>query len=185
MRTENRMNGVEARVTKLIEPLAESLGLELVRVRFKGSVLQIMAERPDGTMRIEDCTRLSKTIEPALDEADPISENYSLEVSSPGIDRPLTRPKDFTNWAGHETKVEMRIPANGRKRFRGVLKGLEGEDAVLELKNKDGSEETVRLPIADISEAKLVLTKELLKQAQPVNEAEFDEIEEEGVGTRD
>lgn len=179
------MNGVEARVTKLIEPLAESLGLELVRVRFKGGVLQIMAERPDGTMRIEDCTKLSKTIEPVLDEADPIAEGYSLEVSSPGIDRPLTRPKDFSNWAGHETKIEMRLPIDGRKRFRGVLKGVREEDAILQMTEKDGRTQTVLLPLTDIAEAKLVLTDELLKKAPEVNAEEFDEIEEEGLGNRD
>lgn len=170
--------GVAERVSELIEPIAESLGYELVRVRFKGHVLQIMAERPDGTMRIEDCTILSKAISPALDAADPISEGYSLEVSSPGIDRPLTRAKDFANWAGHEAKIELIRPLEKQKRFRGLLKGFKDGAALLEIQGTDGSE-TVALPLDQIAEAKLVLTDALLKQAVPIDESEFDTVEVE------
>lgn len=176
--------GVAERVTELIEPVAASLGYELVRVRFKGHVLQVMAEKPDGTMRIEDCTILSRAISPVLDAADPISENYSLEVSSPGIDRPLTREKDFINWAGHEAKIELTRPLDKQKRFRGILKGFKDDAALLEIQGTDGAE-TVALPFSAIGEAKLVLTDELLKQAaaaQPIDESAFDEIEEERMG---
>jgi len=172
--------GVAERVTELIEPVAASLGYELVRVRFKGHVLQVMAERPDGTMRIEDCTILSKAISPVLDAADPISEGYSLEVSSPGIDRPLTRPKDFANWAGHEAKIELTRPLDKQKRFRGLLKGIKDDAAVLEIQGTDGPA-TVELPLSAIGEAKLVLTDELLKQAaanqNQIDESEFDQVE--------
>ena len=174
-------SGIEARVTKLIEPVAEELGLELVRVRFKGGTLQIMAERPDGTMRIEDCTLLSKAISPVLDAADPIAQSYNLEVSSPGIDRPLTRPKDFANWAGHEAKIELARPLQGRKRFRGILRGLSGDTALVEIQGTDGVA-TITLPLDQIAEAKLALTDELLKRAAtqaPIDESAFDEVEVE------
>jgi len=178
-------DALDARLKELIEPVAESLGYELVRVRFKARTLQIMAERPDGRMLIEDCTILSRAIAPVLDAADPIAEHYSLEVSSPGIDRPLTRPKDFIAWAGHETKVELKSTLAGRKRFRGTLKGLEGGAAVLEVQGTDGMN-SVALPLDQIMEAKLVLTDELLKRAEPVNEAEFDEVKvDEAVGSRE
>ena len=166
------------RIAELIEPVAASLGYELVRVRYKGHVLQVMAERADGTMRIEDCTILSRAISPLLDGADPIGEHYSLEVSSPGIDRPLTRAKDFANWAGHEAKVELKMPLAGRKRFRGMLKGIAGEEALIDIQGTDGIE-TVALPLAQIGEAKLILTDELLKRAEPVNAAKFDEVKVE------
>ncbi len=179
--------GVAERVTELIEPIAESLGYELVRVRFKGHVLQIMAERPDGTMNIDDCATLSRAVSPVLDEADPIPEGYSLEVSSPGIDRPLTRAKDFANWAGHEARIELARALDGRKRFRGLLRGLQGDAALVEIQGTDGTE-TVPLPLSSIGEAKLVLTDELLKQAaaNQIDESAFDEVElDEGVGNRE
>jgi ribosome maturation factor RimP len=172
--------GVVERVSELIEPVAASLGYELVRVRFKGGVLQVMAERPDGTMRIEDCTVLSRAISPVLDETDPITEPYSLEVSSPGIDRPLTRAKDFANWAGHEAKIELARPLDGRKRFRGIVRGLQGDATLVEIEGPSGAE-TMVLPLSLIGEAKLVLTDELLKRAAaaPIDEAAFDEVEVE------
>ncbi len=135
-----------------------------------------MAERADGSMSIDDCAALSHAISPVLDIADPIASEYTLEVSSPGIDRPLTRAKDFERWAGHEAKVELDRLLDGRKRFKGVLKGIEGDTIALELSD---THETVLLPFQDIGEAKLVLTDELLKLAAPVKADEFDEVEVE------
>ncbi|HXZ67768.1 MAG TPA: ribosome maturation factor RimP [Alphaproteobacteria bacterium] len=181
--------GVAERVSQLVEPIATRLGYEIVRVRFKGHVLQIMAERPDGTMNIDDCATLSRALSPVLDEADPISEGYSLEVSSPGIDRPLTRSKDFVNWAGHEAKVELAHPLNKQKRFRGMLKGINDDAVLLEIQGTDGPA-AVELPLSAISEAKLVLTDELLRQAaanqNQIDESEFDKVEiDEAVGSRE
>jgi len=174
--------GVAERVTELIVPIAASLGYELVRVRFKGQVLQIMAERPDGTMNIDDCATFSRAVSAVLDEADPITDGYSLEVSSPGIDRPLTRAKDFANWAGNEVKVELARPLDGRKRFRGMLRGLRADTAVIEIESKEGSD-TIALPLTSIGEAKLVLTDKLLKQAaanqSQIDESDFDTVEVE------
>src|SRR5688572_17833423 len=122
-----RETGLEARIAHTVEPIAADLGFELVRVRVSGlhgMTVQVMAERPDGTMTVEDCELLSRNISPALDVADPINREYRLEVSSPGIDRPLTREKDFETWAGHEAKLEMEQAVSGRKRFRGLLLGV-------------------------------------------------------------
>jgi ribosome maturation factor RimP len=168
------------RVSELIEPVAESLGYELVRVRFSGRTLQVMAERPDGTMRIEDCTALSRALSQALDAADPIAESYNLEVSSPGIDRPLTRPKDFANWAGHEAKFELKDAFEGRRRVRGLLRGLRDGDVVIEVEDK-GRQVEFAVPLREVAEAKLVLTDELLKRAarEPVDESKFDAVEVE------
>lgn len=160
--------GLEARVAHIVEPVAEGLGFRLVRVKLSslnGATLQIMAERPDGSMTVEDCETLSRDLSPVLDVEDPIDVAYNLEVSSPGIDRPLVRRSDFERWAGHETKVELARPRDGRKRFRGILRGLEGGDARIELaaKSKLDGPETVLLPLADIDEARLVLTDELIR----------------------
>lgn len=170
----------DARIREIVEPVAESLGFEIVRVRLlggKAGTLQIMAERPDGTMSVGDCAELSRALSPVLDIADPIAHSYQLEVSSPGIDRPLTREKDFVNWAGHEAKIELDRPLDGRKRFRGLLRGMAGGEVVLELSD---THERVALPFADVGDAKLVLTDELLKLARPVKPEEFDEVEVEG-----
>jgi ribosome maturation factor RimP len=169
----------ETRIKELIEPAAADLGFEIVRVRLYGGApktLQVMAERADGTMSIADCAALSRAISPLLDVADPIAGGYRLEVSSPGIDRPLTRPKDFTRWAGHEAKIELERPLDGHKRFRGLLRGLEGNMVSLELSD---THEMVALLLADIGEAKLVLTDELLKSAPPMRAEDFDAIEVE------
>lgn len=174
----------DTRIREIIEPAAEGLGFEIVRVRLlggKAGTLQVMAERPDGTMSIEDCAALSRAISPVLDIADPIANEYRLEVSSPGIDRPLTRKKDFVRWAGHEAKLELDRPLDGRKRFRGTLRGLEAANVMVELSD---THDMVALPFEDIGDAKLVLTDELLKHAAPVKAEEFDEIEvEEGAET--
>lgn len=158
--------GLDARVAAIAEPVVEGLGYRLVRVktsRRNGLTLQIMAERPDGTMTVDDCEAISRDLSPALDVEDPISEAYHLEVSSPGIDRPLVRRSDFERWAGHITKVELATPLEGRKRFRGTLLGLEGSAAVMKVDDAPaGAPDRYLLPLDQIGEAKLVLTDELI-----------------------
>lgn len=154
-----------ARVAALVTPTIEGMGYELVRLRFTGAggdhaTLQVMAERPDGRMTIDDCAELSRALSAVLDVEDPIDRAYRLEVSSPGIDRPLTRLKDFARWAGHEAKVELRHPMDGRKRFRGLLKGVDGEAIVIDVEGTEW-----RLPFGDVAEGKLVLTDALIAQA--------------------
>lgn len=147
-------------IRELIEPSVEAMGFELVRVRFTGSdtpTLQVMAERPDGTMSVDDCATLSRSISALLDVEDPVPGEYYLEVSSPGIDRPLVRQRDFERWAGFEAKVELAHPRDGQRRYRGRLLGLRGDDIIL-----DGGEGEILLPYNDIASAKLVLTDELI-----------------------
>jgi ribosome maturation factor RimP len=169
--------GLSARVATIAEPVIEQLGYRLVRVKISGAdgcTVQIMAERPDGTMAVEDCEAVSRALSPVLDVADPIDKAYRLEVSSPGIDRPLVRKSDFDRYAGHLVKIETEIPIEGRKRFRGLLIGTEGEaarirqDGKQDDKNDDaeaGGAAEILLPIGEMSEAKLVLTDELVTQA--------------------
>ena len=161
--------GTEARVARIAEPVAQSLGYRLVRVKLSamnGMTLQIMAERPDGTMTVGDCETLSRDLSPALDIEDPLDAAYNLEVSSPGIDRPLVRRSDFEKWTGHEAKIELSVPLDGRKRFKGVLAGVDGDYVRLTLDkgSKLNAGETVALPLADIGEAKLVLTDALIRE---------------------
>lgn len=161
-----RESGLETRIARIIEPAVTALGYELVRVKVSGqngTTLQIMAERPDGTMRVEDCEAISRDISPILDVEDPIGRAYHLEVSSPGIDRPLTREKDFARAVGHEAKIEMAVSVEGRKRFRGEILGV--EDGTVRLKPADPNAEEVRLPLDDVSDAKIVLTDALLREA--------------------
>ena len=172
VRHEQRLiteTGVAARVASAVEPVAEDLGFRLVRVKVtpqNGCTVQVMAERPDGTMSVEDCEALSRALSPVLDLEDPVPQAYRLEVSSPGIDRPLTRESDFERWAGYEAKIEMDVPLDGRKRFRGFLRGIAGGAALIELPDvKAGEEKNFRLPLADIGEARLVLTDELIREA--------------------
>jgi ribosome maturation factor RimP len=156
--------GSAARVAAIAEPVLNDLGFRLVRVRISGlagCTVQIMAERPDGVMTIEDCQMLSRALSPVLDVADPIDRAYRLEISSPGIDRPLVRRSDFERFAGHVVKVEMSIARDGRRRFRGELLGREGEAARIRL--EDGAE--LLLPIAEMGDAKLVLTEALIAAA--------------------
>jgi len=161
--------GLPARVAAIAEPVIAGLGYRLVRIKVSnadGCTVQIMAERPDGTMAVEDCETVSRALSPVLDAADPIDRAYRLEISSPGIDRPLVRLSDFKRYAGHLVKIETEIPVNGRKRFRGVLVGTEGEAARLTRDDvKEGENADVVLPIADMNEARLVLTDELVTQA--------------------
>jgi ribosome maturation factor RimP len=161
--------GMPARVAAIAEPVLEQLGYRLVRVRVSGSegcTVQIMAERPDGSMTVEDCEAVSRALSPVLDVADPIDRAYRLEISSPGIDRPLVRKSDFDRYAGHVVRIEMEVPVNGRKRFRGELTGTEGDTARLHRDDaREGENADVLLPIGDMSEAKLVLTDELVTEA--------------------
>jgi ribosome maturation factor RimP len=161
--------GVAARVAAIATPVLTALGYRLVRVRVSatsGCTVQIMAERPDGTMLIEDCEAASRALSPVFDVEDPIDTEYRLEVSSPGIDRPLVRRSDFERHAGHEMKVEMAVAREGRKRFRGVLLGVVGEAARLRRKDAaEGEEADVLLPMADMAEARLVLTDELVRES--------------------
>lgn len=160
--------GVAARVATIVEPALEGLGYRLVRVRITGTngcTVQIMAERPDGSMTVEGCEIISRAISPILDLEDPIDKAYYLEISSPGIDRVLVRAGDFRRWSGFEAKVELAVPLSGRKRFRGLVRGEEDGDALLELDDaKNPAEALVRLPLADIGEARLVMTDELIRE---------------------
>jgi ribosome maturation factor RimP len=161
--------GLPARVASLAEPLIEGLGYRLVRVKVSSAeeaTVQIMAERPDGSMTVEDCETISRALSPVLDENDPIEKAYRLEVSSPGIDRPLVRRSDFERHTGHLVRIEMEMPVNGRKRFRGHLAGTDGNTArVTRDDAPEGEEAEVLLPIEDMSDAKLVLTDDLVRQA--------------------
>lgn len=161
--------GVAARVAAIIEPAIVDLGYRLVRVRVTGQngcTVQIMAERPDGTMNVEGCEEISQAVSPALDVDDPIQAAYHLEVSSPGIDRPLVRASDFGRWAGHLAKIETSEPVHGRKRFRGILRGAEGENALLSRDDAKAEEERdVAVPMRLIAEARLVLTDALVTES--------------------
>jgi len=161
--------GVAARVAAIVEPVLIASGYRLVRVKVSGldgCTVQIMAERPDGTMKVEDCEIVSRALSPVLDVSDPIDRAYRLEVSSPGMDRPLVRRSDFERFAGHELKVEMAVAINGRRRFRGLLLGVEGETARIRRSDAaPGEDSEVILPIEDMSEAKLVLTDALIAES--------------------
>ena len=160
--------GAAARVSAVAAPVLAGMGYRLVRIRISGEAgctVQIMAERPDGTMLIDDCEAISRALSPVLDVADPIDRAYRLEISSPGIDRPLVRRSDFERYAGHLVKIEMAIAHQGRKRFRGKLDGVEGNAARLVRDDVPGEEATVLLPIEDIAEARLVLTDALVAES--------------------
>jgi ribosome maturation factor RimP len=160
--------GLEAELASLAEPVLEDLGFRLVRVKISGrdgKTVQIMAERPDGTINIDDCEAISRQISPLLDVNDIVDGTYRLEISSPGIDRPLVRPSDFEDWAGHEAKVELTEPVEGRKRFRGELEGFEDGEVRIKVDIKDVGETVIGVPVMIISEAHLVLTDELVREA--------------------
>lgn len=162
-------SGLEARVANIVEPEIEDLGYRLVRIKISGvngMTLQIMAERPDGTMNVAGCEEISRAVSPVLDIEDPIDKAYHLEVSSPGIDRPLVRKSDFETWAGHVAKLETRQMINGRKRYKGIILSVEGGDVTFrrEAPGKDEDPEFV-IPVVEIKEAKLVLTDELITEA--------------------
>lgn len=184
--------GVAARIAALVQPVLADLGYRLVRVKVSnrdGGTLQIMAECPDGSMTIDDCEASSRALSPILDVEDPISGAYRLELSSPGIDRPLVRLSDFTRWAGHELKVEMSAPVGGRKRFRGLLEGI--EEGVVLVRRTDApktEDPLARLPVGEISDARLVLTDALIDEAlrrARAAESALDAEAFDGVGPQD
>ena len=178
---------IDRRLAGIITPVIEGLGFELVRVRLMGGktrILQIMADRPDGGIEVDDCATISTSVSAVLDVEDPIEENYTLEVSSPGIDRPLTRLKDFEMWKGWEARIETTELIDGRRRFKGTLAGVEGEEILIELE-ENGEEVTIGLRFDWLSDAKLILTDQLIaemlrqkKASGNFDETQFDDIEE-------
>ena len=160
--------GRAARVAAIVEPVLAALGYRLVRIRisaFAGCTVQIMAEKPDGTMAIEDCEAVSRALSPVLDVTDPVEGAYQLEISSPGIDRPLVRRSDFDRYAGNVAQVEMAVPVDGRKRFRGELGGTEGDCARLRHDAAAAGDPEILLRIEDMAEAKLVITDTLIAES--------------------
>jgi ribosome maturation factor RimP len=161
--------GVAGRIAAIIGPTLTDLGFRIVRVRVtaqNGCTVQVMAERPDGTLTVDECEAISRAISPVLDLEDPISQEYHLEISSPGIDRPLVRKTDFERWAGHEAKIELRALLNGRKRARGILMGVDGENAIVRRQDaKPEDNPDLPVPIREIDHAWLVLTDELIRES--------------------
>ena len=163
-----RENGIAASVVDLIQPVIADMGFRLVRVTVGGRdspTLQIMAERPDGTITIDECEQISRQVSAVLDVHDVISSAYRLEISSPGIDRPLVRMQDFEDWAGYEAKIELSQPVDGRKRFRGKIEGYEGDEVRMECDLDQIGRTVLGFPASLISEARLVLTDELVREA--------------------
>ena len=178
--------GLAAQVAAVIEPVLDSSGFRLVRVTVtgrEGKIVQVLAERPDGTMTIGDCEAASRELSPVLDVHDPIADSYRLEVSSPGIDRPLVRPSDFDDWSGYEAKIELSETIDGRKRFRGVLEGFKDGEIRIELDLDQVGRTVIGLPIALVAEAKLVLTDELVREA--LRRAKKDKKNSDEVGAGD
>lgn len=161
--------GLDRRIAEIVEPVLEAMDFRLVRVRLmnqNGQTLQIMAERNDGTMTVEDCEAVSMAISPVLDVEDPISGAYHLEVSSPGIDRPMVRKSDFTRWQGHVVKCETSVMLDGRKRFRGRIAGADDNGFTVERSDiAYGESPVVTVPFAALAEAKLILTDDLVREA--------------------
>src|ERR1700741_5061731 len=161
--------GVAARIAAIAEPVLTGLGYRLVRVRLSGlagCTVQIMAERPDGSMTIEDCEAGSRALSPVLDVADPVDRAYRLEISSPGMDRPLVRRSDFERYAGNRVRIEMAVAVDGRRRFRGLLVGAEGASARLQRDDAAPGEPTeVLLPIEDMADAKIMLSDAIITES--------------------
>jgi ribosome maturation factor RimP len=161
--------GVAARVSAVAGPVLQGMGYRLVRIKISGEAgctVQIMAERPDGSMQIEDCEAISRALSPVLDVADPIERAYRLEISSPGIDRPLVRRSDFERYTGHLVKIEMAVAHQGRKRFRGTLAGVDGDAVRLHRDDTPAGEDAeIMLVMEDIADARLVLTDELIAES--------------------
>lgn len=179
---------VDRRLAEIVTPVIEGLGYELVRLRMQGGrypLLQIMADKPEGGIDVEDCATISTAVSAVLDVENPIEEKYTLEVSSPGIDRPLTRLKDFDIWTDYEARVETTELIDGQRRFKGFLRGTEGDEVLIEIE-QGGEEVTIGLQFDWLSDAKLILTDELIaemlrqkKVSETVDETAFDAIEEE------
>jgi len=178
---------IDRRMAEILTPVIEGMGFEVVRIRLMGGktkTLQVMAERPEGGIEVDECAKISGAISAVLDVEDPLEDAYTLEVSSPGIDRPLTRLKDFETFEGYEAKIETTDMIDGRRRFKGVLAGVEGDEVLLNL-DEGGETVTVGLHYDWLSDAKLVLTDDLIKEmlksrkaAGIVDETKFDDIEE-------
>ena len=164
-----RETGIDARIALIVQPVLRGIGFRLVRVRLSGQnglTLQIMAEREDGTMTVEDCEEVSRAVSPALDVDDPIEKAYHLEVSSPGIDRPLVRKSDFITWVGHLVKMETSVMVADRKRFRGKIAEADDEGILIQRDQAAyGEEPTVRVPFDTIADARLILTDDLIRDA--------------------
>jgi ribosome maturation factor RimP len=177
---------MDRRLADIVTPVIEGLGFELVRIRLMGGAtrtLQIMADRPDGGIEVDDCGLISTSVSAILDVEDPIEENFVLEVSSPGIDRPLTRLKDFEMWKGWESRIETTELIDGRRRFKGTLQGVEGDEVLIEIEEPGGAV-TIGLQFDWLADAKLILTDELItemlrqrKASGVIDESAFDEIE--------
>ena len=176
---------IDRRLADIIIPVIEGLGFELVRLRLMGGktrILQIMADRPDGGIGVDECGEISTAVSAVLDVEDPLEDNYVLEVSSPGIDRPLTRLKDFDVWKGWEARIETTELIDGRRRFKGGLAGIDGDEVLITL-DEGGEEVTIGLKFEWLSDAKLILTEELIsemlrqKKVTEPQDGEFDEIE--------
>jgi ribosome maturation factor RimP len=177
---------IDRKLADIVTPVVEDMGFELVRLRLMGGkshTLQIMAERPGGGIEVDECAQISNAVSAVLDVEDPLSDSYTLEVGSPGVDRPLTRLKDFDAYEGYEAKIETAELIDGRKRFRGVLAGIEGEDVLINIEDQ-GETVTVGLNFDWLADAKLMLTDDLIKEmlkarkeAGILNEDEFDDIE--------
>ena len=183
-------SGQEARIAAIVEPALADLGFRLVRIRLtsmNGLTLQIMAERPDGTMSIEDCEAASRAVSPVLDIADPIAAPYNLEVSSPGIDRPLVRLSDFVSWTGHKAKIETRALIDGRKRFKGRIAAVDENRVTLGREDApEGEPAEFVVPLAEIAEARLTLDDNLIRGAlrrdkalREANKAERKQVKQE------
>ncbi|MEM1382738.1 MAG: ribosome maturation factor RimP [Pseudomonadota bacterium] len=179
---------IDRRLAQVLAPAIEGMGFELIRLRLMGgkkATLQVMAERPDGTMEVEDCAKLSRALSAALDVEDPISEGYTLEVSSPGIDRPLTRLVDFDRWEGYEARLETAELIEGRKRFKGILHGIEGSEVLIEIE-----EGVIGLEFDWLADAKLLLTDDLMAETlrarkKAFDAGDFDDVVEEGAEAED
>ncbi len=186
---------IDRRLAEIITPVIEDLGYELVRVRLQGgktATLQIMADRPEGGINVDDCAKISTAVSATLDVEDPIEDNYYLEVSSPGIDRPLTRLKDFASFEGYEARLDLNQAIDGRKKFKGLLAGVEGTEVLINIEDQ-GQTHTIGLEFDLLSDAKLVLTDELIKEMlrqkkeagveiDNLDETAFDEIETDDDG---
>ncbi|KAA8608620.1 ribosome maturation protein RimP [Salipiger aestuarii] len=182
-------SAIDQRLAEIVTPVIEDMGFELVRLRLmsgKTATLQIMAERPEGGIEVDQCAEISTAVSAVLDVEDPLVDAYALEVSSPGIDRPLTRLKDFDTYEGYEVRVETQELVDGRKRWQGILAGVDGDEVLLNI-TENGEEHTIGLKFDWLANAKLVLTDELIREMlrarkaqtgdQTVDETQFDEIQ--------